>query len=146
VLLQQYRYESGFLAILSRSVNNAPGFDVGDKGRTSLILVIVGTAYSDLLAGSASVQVHYSNAARGAVIVDIALCDVDSKSANCHVEKGGADDLHLLNLLIGEEIDLLRDVDRTIIKIPGNILLPVTVGGVGGSIVIIHVHAQFYSA
>lgn len=54
-----------------------PRFDIGDKRRASLKFVIVSAAQGDLLAGSASIEIHDGDAAGGAVVVDIALRDGD---------------------------------------------------------------------
>jgi len=54
-----------------------PRFDIGDKCRASLKLVIVSAAQGDLLAGGASIEIHDGDAAGGAVVVDIALRDGD---------------------------------------------------------------------
>jgi len=88
MLLEKYEYQPSLFSVLGRGVDHHFRFYVGDKSWSSLVFIVVGTANSNLLTRSAGVQINNGDAARAAVIINITLCDVDSKSLDCEV-KGG---------------------------------------------------------
>lgn len=111
--------------------------------RTSLVLIIVGTTYGNLLASGAGIKIHDSDTTGGTVIIYIALGDGDGESFGIQIEElVGTDNFDPLNLLIGEEINFLGNVNLLVLETSGEVLLPVLMKGVGVSVIIVHVHAQ----
>lgn len=55
-------------------------------------------------------------------------------------------DLYPLDLLVGEEVNLLGDVDIGIVKSRGKVLIPVLMEGIGFFVIVVHVHTQLQNS
>lgn len=105
--------------------------------------VIVGATNSDLLSGSTGIEIHNSYATGGTVVINVTLCNRDGESIEIHIELLLIiNNLDPLDLLVGKEVNFLREMDTAATHRLCNNLLPVRVKCIGISIIIVHVHAE----